>query len=604
MMVRTLSTASVLALVACGPGGRGGGSGSADHLEISPATASVTVTNGVAVNEIYTATYNGSDVTAETTFSIADPGYGTWTGATLSVSGTAVGPTAITAAYDPAAGSAGSASPVIGGADLTVYAKGFRASGSNVPANASDLFANATESAALAPTIAYPANNVIVPPNIGELDVHWTAPAGDDLFALTMSNEYITWTVFTEAANPSADFFTLQEWGALASSRAPLSLTVAGLAVAAPATKGTSTAQTASATNELVQGGVYYWQNEPTQGVYRYDMSTPSIPPSSFFPTGQQPESCIGCHALSRDGTKIALTLTSGNGPGTVIDVSNYNVLVPYTTNTQYWNFGTFTPDSSELVTVFEGAMSLRQSNGGTVIATVPSSAGMEADHPDLSPDGTKLANVETINDTYDFQVSQGAIVVRSFDQTTNTFGAIQQLVPNVTGASNYYPSFSPDNQWILFTRTTGNSYADPSAEVWVVKADGSKPPIQLMTADTTGASLMNSWARWAPFQQTYGSNSEALFYITFSSVRPYGVIPLTPGEDGPDPQIWMAPFFPDRAEAGMDPSGAAFRMPFQLLTAANHIAQWTQAVVIGRKADGTPLTQAEAVAQGLTTNR
>ena len=289
------------------------------------------------------------------------------------------------------------------------------------------------------------------------------------------------------------------------------------------------------------------------------------------------------------------MTLVSGNGPGTVIDVASYDVLVPYTTNVQYWNFGTFTPDSSELITVFQGTMSLRKSNGGTVISTIPSSPGLQADHPDLSPDGTKLANVETINDEADYQVAQGAIVARTFDQSSNTFGAIQQLVPYTSSYSNYYPSYSPDGNWILFTRTTGNSYADPSAEVWVVKADGSQPPIQLMTADTTGASLMNSWARWAPFQQTYGTSDEALFYITFSSVRPYGVIPLTQGEDGPDPQIWMAPFFPDRAAMGQDPSGVAFRMPFQLLTAGNHIAQWTQAVVIGRQADGTPLTQAEA---------
>jgi hypothetical protein len=122
------------------------------------------------------------------------------------------------------------------------------------------------------------------------------------------------------------------------------------------------------------------------------------------------------------------------------------------------------------------------------------------------------------------------------------------------------------------------------------------------MAADTTGPSLMNSWARWAPFQQTYGANSEALYYITFSSVRPYGVIPLTQGDDGPDPQIWMAPFFPDRAAMGQDPSGPAFRMPFQLLTAANHIAQWTQAVVIGRNTDGSPRTQAEAA--GITRSR
>jgi len=73
-------------------------------------------------------------------------------------------------------------------------------------------------------------------------------------------------------------------------------------------------------------------------------------------------------------------------------------------------------------------------------------------------------------------------------------------------------------------------------------------------------------------------------------------VRPLTQGTYGADKQIWMAPFFPDKANGGMDPSGPAFRMPFQDFATSNHIAQWTQAVVIGKKADGSWLTQDEAV--------
>ena len=41
-----------------------------------------------------------------------------------------------------------------------------------------------------------------------------------------------------------------------------------------------------------------------------------------------------------------------------------------------------------------------------------------------------------------------------------------------------------------------------------------------------------------------------------------------------------MTPFFPARAAAGQDPSGPAFRLPFQNLTDNNHIAQWTETVV------------------------
>src|SRR4029079_13389770 len=105
-------------------------------------------------------------------------------------------------------------------------------------------------------------------------------------------------------------------------------------------------------------------------------------------------------------------------------------------------------------------------------------------------------------------------------------------------GASASSRSWSPDGQWILFTRTTGNSYNDASAQIWIVKSDGSQPPIQLTSANL-GTNLTNSWARWAPFQQSFGSTKEPVYYFTFSTVRPFGVR----GTGGT--QIWMAPFFP-----------------------------------------------------------
>ena len=136
-------------------------------------------------------------------------------------------------------------------------------------------------------------------------------------------------------------------------------------------------------------------------------------------------------------------------------------------------------------------------------------------------------------------------------------------------------PNFSPDGQWIAFTRTQGNSYNDASATAWVVKADGTLPPIQLSLANKGTGGLTNSWSRWTPFAATTGDDSEQVFYLTFSTTRPFGIRP-TGGT-----QIWMTPFFPQRAAQGLDPSGPAFHMPFQLLTSANHIAQWTQQVVV-----------------------
>jgi len=144
---------------------------------------------------------------------------------------------------------------------------------------------------------------------------------------------------------------------------------------------------------------------------------------------------------------------------------------------------------------------------------------------------------------------------------------------------NNYYPSFSPDGQWVLFNRSDDNSgngaYNDTNAQLWVVKADGTQPPIQLGHADTT-AGLYNSWGRWAPSSQTLGANQDPMFWITVSSQRNFGVRLVNQGR----PQIWMTPFFPARAASGIDPSEASFRLPFQNIDSNNHIAQWTEQII------------------------
>ena len=351
--MKTVLACIAIAAIGCGPSKRGDDTSPTTHIEIEPADATVTIVNGAAVVEDYTATLvtasgDRSDVTASTTFTVADSTYGSWTGPALTVTGGAAGPTQIVA----------SSGANMGMTSLTVMVQGFRNDGA-VPANAADLFGAATENAAIAPTLAYPANGVTIPPNLGELDVHWQG-ASDDLFEVEMHNQYVDLKIYKAGSGPVYTDYLASEWYALASTHSELTLTVAGLVTANPAQKGTSAPQTVEVTNEDIAGGMYYWTNEPTQGIMRYDMSTPDVPPASFFTNPAQPTSCVGCHGLSRDGTKIALTLDSGDGRGTIFDVASYNVMVPYATNPQYWNFATFTPDASELVTVFEGQMSLR----------------------------------------------------------------------------------------------------------------------------------------------------------------------------------------------------------------------------------------------------
>ena len=547
-MTRTSLLACVgFALVACGPSHGGGDDDQGPHIEITPPDVTVTITNNVAVTQPYTATLvdgngNRSDVTSTVVFTLANPAFGNWTGPTLAITGNGAGPTRVVATEGNVQSDTG----------LTVYVNGSRNDGT-VPNNAAGLFTAATETPGHAPALAYPADGVLVPPNLGEFDVHWTDAASNNLFEISLQNTYVNLDIYSSATGASAfTSYTPDEWLTLASPSEPLTLAVAGLNTASPTIKGTSTTQTVNVTNEVVQGGLYYWTTTAPQGIFRYDMGTPGVAPASFFPPNMAPggaNNCVGCHSLSRDGTKIAMTIDGGDGRGAIFNVADLTVLVPFATNPQSWNFATFTPDASMLVTVKAGTMVLRSTNGGALVGTpLANSAGTVATHPELSPDGSQLASVETTQGGTDYDGTTGSIVLRSFDGNS-TFGATTTLVHDATGASNFYPSWSPDGAWILFTRTDGNSYSNATAEVWVVKADGTLPPIQLAAADTMGTGLTNSWARWTPFQQTSGTNHDPVFYITFSSVRQFGIRPLTVGDYGPDKQIWMAPFYPEQGD-------------------------------------------------------
>jgi WD40-like Beta Propeller Repeat len=551
-------------------------------LTIEPADAVVTVLNGAAVTQPYTAkvTYtdgNVVDVTQSARFEIRDAQYGSFNRAQLEIGGGGAGPTRVLAFVDTLSGETG----------LTVLVKKTIVD-PGLPPTTPDMFDSATEDPALAPTLRYPLDKILVPPNIGQFDVHWNGAATTNVFQLRMRNEYIDVRRYTNGLTaplnePYWTQFEPSEWFPIASTKTQLSLELSAMNSADPTRKGSAANQAVDVTNENARGGIYYWAiyDANRAGIVRYDVEKPETAPAPLFETGTEPGGagkCHGCHTLSTDGTKLAMTLSGGDGEGVVIDVASRTQLVPVSAGLK-WNFATFTPDASKLITVLGGQMKVREATGGAELGILANSAADRfPSHPELSPDGTQLVNSECTGTNNAFAPNCG-LVIRPFDLATNTGGAIQPLVPFVAGGlKSFYPSFSPDGKWVVFTRSPGaDSYNEPDAETWVVKADGSLPPVKLAIPDLGQAGRTNSWARWVPFAQSFGPSNEQMFYLTFSSMRPYGVrIPA-----GGKPQIWMAPFFPARAMLGMDPSGPAFRVPFQSTLAGNHIAQWTQAVVV-----------------------
>ncbi len=541
-------------------------------LTIEPAAAELLILNGVAAHQDYTATLtfpdgHTKDVTDTTVF-LVDSGFGTFVDNDL-----AIGVPGKTQVYGTYVDRTSSAQVIARLKDVRVDP--------SLPPNTPDLFTGPDDSA-LAPTVVYPPAGVIVPRNLGDFETHWTDSHGNDVFEISLHTEFSDVRVYVPggngnpAAGPKASWaaFAAKEWLDAVGHEIAISYQVRGASTANPGPVGGLPPRIVQLTNEQMEGGLYYWAATSSAGgaygIFRHDMTKPGQPAEEYMTTNQTSGRCVACHVLSRDGTKLAVTYDGGNGAATLVDVGTKAAQG----GSNAWNFGTFSPDGLEILTAEKGAIKVRSYANQAVVATMPSTGW--ATHPDLSVDGKKLLYVKPTTPGTDWSFSGGNIAWRTYDSSTHTFGAEVSLVTG--GGDNYYPSWSPDGEWVLFNRSpsNANAYNATDATLWVVKADGSQPPVQLTVAND-GSALTNSWGRWAPFEQTYTTTGERLYWITVSSKRNFGTRLVNVGR----PQLWMTPFFPNRAATGADPSAPAFWLPFQNIISNNHIAQWTEKVVV-----------------------
>jgi hypothetical protein len=462
----------------------------------------------------------------------------------------------------------------------------------SLPPDTAGLFSG-PEDPALAPQVVYPPADAVMPRNLGDFEVHWTDGHANTLFEVSLHTEFADVRIYVPggngvpAAGPSASWtaFLAREWLATVGLEKTVSFRVRGVTPARPGSVGAGPPQFVQLSNEDMLGGLYYWAAASTTdviGIFRHDMSKPGQPAEEFLTSNQLDGRCVACHVLSRDGTRMAVTYDGGDDPATMVDVATAAVAP----SSAKWNFGTFTPDNKQFLSVEKGDLVVRDSTTQGVLATMTSATAVS--QPDLSPDGTRLVYVTNPNGFHDWDFINGQIYTRTYDQATMTFGPEQPLVND--GKNNFYPTWSPDGTWILFSKDTvgGSTYDNPNGAGYVVKADGSQPPVALAAANE-GVGTTNSWPRWAPFPQTLGTASEPMFWITMASKRDFGVrlrntgLFQRPDQGTPAKrsQIWMTPFFPNRAAQGNDPSARAFRLPFQNLESSNHIAQWTERVVV-----------------------
>lgn len=568
-MIRHVLACCAVLLASCGRSGPDGGDDAgvgAASLRVTLAATQIHWIDGVAETPAVTATLVDADgteteVTDQVAFVVAPVEIGAIQSATLVVSGAAAGPGMVSATLDG----------LVGSTDFQVLVTE-TVTGTADP-SAPGLFGSATLDPSAQLAIAYPPAGALVPPNLGEMDVHWTDPAGKDVYEVQLSGGFVTIRTYV-AALGAATWHTLAaaHWAKLSSGAAGVDLTVRvrGLATASPATFIEGTESLRIATQD-VRGGVYYW-NTSQAAVMRFDMSAQATPPERFYPPVGQ-TGCVGCHAVSRDGTVVAYRREGGNmNYGNAVKVDG--LVKQLADDTQRWNFAAIHPDNADMFTTTEGGLFRTELATGT---TTPLFTTTRISHPDVAASGTAIVATQMTGGT-EVWTSAGRIVVFDYDKVAKTVGAPRTLVDQAGGAYPYYPSFSPDDTWVLYNQATGgSSYDNPNAQLWVTRADGTGTPIHLAAAEVAGT--YNSWPKWTPFvssEPTATAGPEPVIWFTVASRRPFGV--RSTGSQ--KPQLWLAPFYPARAQAGEPATGPAVRLPFQVLAEGNHIAQWTEEII------------------------
>ena len=653
-------------------GGEGGGGGpnncvAPTALTLAPADKVANVSQGGTFTQAYAvvASYAGKpdqDVTSQAFFTISDLGAGSFAGNTFTWSGKQGGVLTVSAL----------ACGVVGTTHLTLkVAASFGAGGLDAgtggggDAGLTGQFnaAPPTGTAACNPSLVYPPDNVLVPPNMNVVEIHFTkgSPA-NTLFEISFENAVTDVKVYTAcngatpaAGQPSSTLvppvaggcvFELDqaEWDYIAKTNRdgdPVLVRVKGLGCDPGGGAGASNTRQIAFAKEDMRGTLYYWaseritisgQNFNSGGVYRYDFGVRAQTPDPVLTpnSGANPTHlCIGCHDISRDGRQMVFDFDDNDADDEYSDVRTdvYDIaaatpaqpIVKNGINVFPPGFHTWNRKATEFL-LSDGfgnsstpAGAFRRVTPAGTTSGYAQPGALRATTPDWAPDDSRVVFAVPPNvfvstpiagywmnkkGVDDLMFAGATLYTSSWNAATKSLGAPTALLTSNGTDNFYYPSFSPDGSLIVYNHASGGSnYHNPAARIEVISASSATPARADLTKLNDTGNVTNSWARWAPFVQTY--KGKQLLWVTTSSTRNYGLridngglVNCYPRESPafvtPDfstatnctrTQLWMSAIDLDPAavQAGQDVSHPAFYLPFQDITTNNHLAQWAQ---------------------------
>jgi hypothetical protein len=422
------------------------------------------------------------------------------------------------------------------------------------------------------PCLIEPESDVLYPQNWLRPRFTWNPVGGQNLFELRLHvknqlKDLIVYTSLTQWTMPLAMWNLLRK----DSPTEPMTLTITGGVYDGTTLTGEALGSSYPIGIAPVQatGAIVYWTTSAGTALKGFSIGDESV--EQVLIPGQVTETtttCIGCHTSAPGGQYVGFALSGAAGwPNAManieVDAGTVGAPPPFlgaggsaalarnnqgisTFSAAHWSTGdrraivafndqTLTTASNVLNWIDVEAKTLAAATGVIARTGDPSSGGA----PSWSHDGKTIAYVST-NNFCDGRLGAGCdgTAYNSGPDPGSTAdiytvpyagGAGGKAVP-LSGASSpmvqeYYPVFSPDDDWIAFDSIPNdqNMYDQALAEVSVIPASGgtatrleaNDPPA---CSGKTSPGMTNSWPKWGP--TALMGNGNTYYWLVFSSTR------------------------------------------------------------------------------------
>ena len=468
---------------------------------------------------------------------------------------------------------------------------------------------NAQLSADLA--LVYPPDNAMAPRDFAPITVQWTYAGTDaSAFVIRFENEEAEVDLIGDATAFSVSqgydvTIPASVWAELFKYPDHPDWKLRVLAASLVNGKLVGTMQSSApvtfhVTNQKVGGAVYYWNTTlATVRVLEAGKLTPTSMPGI---TGGM-FGCTGCHSVSPDGSTVAVSSFIGSGMASMgmqlltgksgtappwLNPKAATQLASSFTIAAAFSPSYFNSAGKWLVVPQSGKLrSVNLVTGASYLMVKSGDLGQQA-FPTWSPNGESIiyASATDVGNGFSGSVATALYTVPFGDGVDTGKGGVATPVAGADepGIFHYYPSFTPDGEYVVYNRADpagpscpssggggpssgggATTYDNCNAEVWMIPAIGSTA-IRLDNANQSTDPLTNSWP-------TFGSVTGTYYWMAFSSRRNYGFLHTG---NPPSPQVYIAAVDPQKLMQGQDGSFAALWLPGQDIQSGCHIARWS----------------------------